>query len=211
MPSESDQEAVPQPQVSPLNGAAGQDAAEGAGQAKAQPIPPEVFEKLMAVRTKAHEVFGRIVVSIMNVPRYRHLSVSDLQHVILEPLIHDRIMFAQPKAANGKPDENAAFGTAIWASVSEEVDAKIKEQIKAGVFPVRLQPNDWASGKINWLLDVITPNEAITEGVLGNFLVMKKDEERHVHPAIVRNLKPETLKKLGLTPVAASEQTAGRP
>ena len=44
-------------------------------------------------------------------------------------------------------------GFAIWASVSEEVDAKAARQIKAGIFPVRLKPKDWQSGSVNWLLD----------------------------------------------------------
>ena len=57
----------------------------------------------------------------------------------------------------GKPVEGTLSGIAIWASVSEEVDAKIREQIRAGTFPVRLQSGDWNSGNINWLLDVIAP------------------------------------------------------
>ena len=115
------------------------------------------------------------------------------------------------KGADGKPDDNAHLGIAIWACVSEEVDAKIKEQIKAGVFPVRLQPKDWTSGKINWLLDVIAPNEAVTEGVVGNFLVMKKDDPRHVHPNIARTTKPEVLSRLGLVATMANPQHGTTP
>jgi cytolysin-activating lysine-acyltransferase len=66
-------------------------------------------------------------------------------------------------------------GIAIWASVSEEVDAKIREQIKAGVFPVRLKPEDWTSGKINWLLDVIAPSTKLATSVLANFKQVIKD------------------------------------
>jgi cytolysin-activating lysine-acyltransferase len=59
-------------------------------------------------------------------------------------------------------------GFAIWANVSEEVDAKIREQTTAGVFPVRLKPEDWASGSINWLLDVVAPTAMLATAVLAN-------------------------------------------
>jgi cytolysin-activating lysine-acyltransferase len=51
---------------------------------------------------------------------------------------------------NGDPDQLAAtppiegnmLGIAIWANVSAEVDDKIREQIKEGVFPIRLKPEE---------------------------------------------------------------------
>jgi cytolysin-activating lysine-acyltransferase len=64
---------------------------------------------------------------------------------------------ASPVSADGKANEADIAGIAIWASVSESVSAKITQQVQAGVFPIRLQPGDWTSGKINWLLDVIAP------------------------------------------------------
>ena len=36
--------------------------------------------------------------------------------------------------------------------------------------------------------------------MVGEFLHAKKDEQRHIHPLIVRQFKPETVAKLGLTP-----------
>jgi cytolysin-activating lysine-acyltransferase len=165
-------------------------------------VPPELLANLQALRIKAHEVFGRIVIALMAVPRYKHLSLADLQPLVLDPLVSDRIMFAQAKAADGKPDENAPVGIAIWASVSPEVNAKLKEQIAARVFPLRLQQKDWNSGSINWLLDVIAPNPALTEGAVGTFLMLKADEERHIHPAIIALLPPDAPKRLGLAPIA---------
>ncbi|MEM7644043.1 MAG: hypothetical protein AAF366_16205 [Pseudomonadota bacterium] len=54
--------------------------------------------------------------------------------------MQDRIALAR-KASNEGPLADIA-GMAIWASLSDEVDAKIREQIKAGVFPVRLRAED---------------------------------------------------------------------
>jgi cytolysin-activating lysine-acyltransferase len=78
--------------------------------------------------------------------------LGDLTQRVAEPLIRDRIAIARPtKEEPGMLTDIAGF--AIWASVSEEVDAKIRDQIKAGTFPIRLKPEDWQSGSINWLLD----------------------------------------------------------
>jgi cytolysin-activating lysine-acyltransferase len=88
-------------------------------------------------------------------------------------------------------------GMAIWASVSEEVDKRIREQIKAGSFPLRLKPEDWTSGDINWLLDVIAPNTKATTAVLANFGKVVKNGNLRLHPLIAKLVDAETLQKLG--------------
>ena len=95
-------------------------------------------------------------------------TIYFLQHLLLEPLIRDRIAIAYPPKKEDDPLADLA-GVAIWASVSEEVDAKLREQIKAGVFPVRLKADEWASGEINWLLDVIAPDQKAITSVIANF------------------------------------------
>jgi len=60
-----------------------------------------------------------------------------------------RISIANPDTDK---DRKAIAGIAIWASVSETVDQRIPAQITAGVFPIRLRPDDWVSGDINWVL-----------------------------------------------------------
>lgn len=88
-------------------------------------------------------------------------------------------------------------GVAIWASVSEEVDGKICDQIKGGVFPVRLKADDWQSGDINWLLDVIAPNQKTTANVIANFKQVVKDGDLRLHPIVTRLVDAETLEKVG--------------
>jgi cytolysin-activating lysine-acyltransferase len=75
-------------------------------------------------------------------------------------------------------------GFAIWASVSQEVDAKIREQIKTGTFPIRLKPEDWQSGDINWLLDVIAPDRKATGQVIANFRQVVKEGDLRIHPLV---------------------------
>lgn len=53
-------------------------------------------------------------------------------------------------------------GVAIWASISEECDARIRDQIMGGTWPIRPGGEDWNSGSINWLIDVIAPDQKAT-------------------------------------------------
>lgn len=159
-------------------------------------IDPDVQKKIAAVRAQVRESFGKIAMAMMALPRYRHQTIADLQSIVLEPLIRDRVAMAFPKNKDGGPMTDVA-GMAIWASVSEEVDAKIREQIKAGVFPVRLKPEDWTSGEVNWLLDVIAPDQAATTAVIVNFKQVVKDGDLRLHPMIGRLVDKETLEKMG--------------
>ena len=109
--------------------------------------------------------------------------MADLQPLVLEPLIRDRIAIAHPKGADRAALVDIA-GFAIWASVSDEVDAKIREQIKTGTFPIRLKPEDWQSGEINWLLDVIAPDRKATGQVIANFRQVVKEGDLRIHPQV---------------------------
>ena len=67
-------------------------------------------------------------------------------------LIRDRTAIAQP--AKDQPGMlTDIVGFAIWASVSEEIDAKTREPIRARTCPIRLKPEDRQSGSVNRLLD----------------------------------------------------------
>ncbi len=168
---------------------------------------PEIVRKLAQVRSHIRESFGNVVMTMMMLPRYRHNSLSDLQHLVLEPLIRDRVAIAYPGKTEDKFAADMA-GLAIWASVSDEVDGKIREQIGAGVFPVRLQAEDWTSGENNWLLDVIAPDAKTTAAVIANFRQLVKDGDLRLHPLVTRLVDRETLAKMGAKRVESVEDDA---
>ena len=85
------------------------------------------------------------------------------------------------------------------------MDAKIREQIKSGTFPIKLKADDWNSGSINWLLDIIAPNQKLTTSVIANFKQVIKEGDIRIHPLISRLVDPEALKKMGAAPVEAAE------
>jgi cytolysin-activating lysine-acyltransferase len=166
-------------------------------------LDPEIAKKVAAVRAQVRESFGKVVMAMMMLPRYRSQTLADLQHLVLEPLIRDRVAIAYP--GNTQNDVLADIsGVAIWASVSDEVDAAIREQIKAGVFPLRLKSDDWNSGKINWLIDVIAPDRKTTASVIANFKQVVKEGALRLHPIITRLVDEDVLAKMGAEKIGST-------
>jgi len=168
-------------------------------------LDPEILGKIVTLRSQVRESFGKIVMALMGLPRYRHLSLCDLQPMILEPLIRDRLAIAQPKAAENSDLADIA-GFAIWASVSEEVRRQTPLADQGGLWPVRSKPADWASGEINWLFDVIAPDRKITGQVIANFKQVIKEGDLRLHPLVARLVEPEMLEKMGAMPRDAAER-----
>lgn len=164
--------------------------------AKAAP-DQEVMTKVAALRAHVRESFGKVALSMMSLPRYRHQTLADLQHLILDPLIRDRIAIAYPGGSDANSSDDIA-GVAIWASVTEEGDAKIREQIKARTWPIRLKADEWNSGDITWLIDVIAPTQKATGSVVANFKSVVKEGDLRLHPVVGQLLDAETLEKLGM-------------
>ncbi len=186
---------------------------------------PEMKAKIADVRNRIHAAVGQVVLALSVVPRYRHQTLGDLQALVLEPLLRDRVAIATEKTSDAGgstgpdakstsegPTQNGALaGIAFWATVSDAVDAKIREQIKAGAFPVQLKPEDWASGSKVWLLDVVAPSQKMASAVLSNFRQVvpksadgKLMDDVRIHPIVARQVDPELLKKLGATADAAA-------
>lgn len=165
-------------------------------------------EDLEAVRMTFLARFGQVAISMMGVPRYAHMSIGDLQHLVLEPMIRNRIAIAtaKPNKEEGILPGTIA-GVGIWASVSEDVDEKIREQITSGVFPVRLKGDEWTSGDKAWLLDVIAPTQKLATAVLANFRQVVANGELSLHPIVSKMIDPEILKKMG----ARSEVSVTKP
>ena len=167
---------------------------EAAG-ASPQPLDPEIAAKIASLRSHVRESFGKVVMAMMMLPRYRHQTLADLQHLVLEPLIRDRVAVAQKAGADAVATDVA--GVAIWASLSDEAEDRLRDQIKGGAWPVRLRADDWASGSNNWLIDVIAPDQRGVTSVIANFRQVVKDGSLKLHPLITRLVDEDTLRKMG--------------
>lgn len=167
---------------------------QGAAQDSPQ-LDPEVAARIAGLRAHVRESFGKVAMSMMMLPRYRQQTIADLQHLVLEPLIRDRVAIAQRAGENAAAQDIA--GVAIWASLSDEAEGRLRDQIASGTWPVRLKAEDWNSGQNNWLIDVIAPDQKSTASVIANFRQVVKEGSLKLHPLITRLIDEETLKSMG--------------
>lgn len=184
-----------------------QDVSEAATAPNGSQVPeldPEKKAKLVEARAQFEARVGQIVLVLSTLPRYRHQTLADLTHLLLDPLARDRIAIA---TAAGEGGDQVLGGIAIWATVSDEVDNRISEQVKGGAFPIRLKNEDWTSGETVWLLDVIAPNRKLATAVLTNFGQVAKDKPLKIHPIVSRSVDQDVLERMRVTP----QSRASRP
>ena len=89
------------------------------------------------------------------------------------------------------------YGQAI-ASATGAGHVTIRAKITGGVLPFRIEPDDWASGDINWLLDVIAPSRDAGTRVLANLSQVITGPTLHIHPVVRRLVDVGALEKIGL-------------
>jgi hemolysin-activating ACP:hemolysin acyltransferase len=175
-----------------------------------RPKSEQLTERLAGAKAALQSVFGQVVLAMSGVPRYRSQSLADLAHLVIDPMIRDRIAIAHAKTAESDIEAVVApAAVAFWASVSDETEAKIREQIKAGVFPIRLKPDEWNSGNTVWLLDVIAPSRELATRVLSNFSQVAKQNTIKIHPMVAQLVDREVLQKLLMAPEASADVTGG--
>ncbi len=109
-----------------------------------------------------------------------------------EPLAKLKIARA-PELSKPKTDDGL-LGIVVCASVSEAVDAKIRAQISAKSFPIKLAREDWRSDNTNWLLDIIAPNEAEALQMTSRAGNIIKTPQLHVHPAVINYVKQKIIR-----------------
>ncbi|WP_260690369.1 hypothetical protein [Rhizobium leguminosarum] len=67
-----------------------------------------------------------------------------------------------------------------------------------------MKPEDWKSGDIVWLLDVIAPTRELATMVLTNFHQVAKQDNIKIHPMVAHLVDPEVLAKLSKIPQASA-------
>ncbi len=66
----------------------------------------------------------------------------------------------------------------------------------AGLEDSVLDADEWSSGEIVWLLDVIAPSKGLATAVLANFYKVANKDDVRIHPIISRLVDADVLKKL---------------
>lgn len=178
-------------------------------------LSPDQIKQIGVMRQTMLSRLGEIVLLFAGVNRYGHQPLSEIHRLCIAPMMRDRIAIAKSGSPDGdKTGETASLlGLALWANVSKEIDAKITEQVREGVFPVKMASADWNSGDIIWLLDVVAPSREISKRVLGNFRSVLKaqnidlpDGQIKIHPVIKRTIGEEALTAMGAVSMKDMEQ-----
>jgi hemolysin-activating ACP:hemolysin acyltransferase len=102
--------------------------------------------------------FTQIVTVLMRSPRYRHYSLGDLEWLVIPPLVTGQYSVAEVKSKHDRVQ--VPVGVALWASVSADVDKKLSENLQTSI---RLRPDEWKSGDILWLIDVVGDSRAVPQ------------------------------------------------
>jgi cytolysin-activating lysine-acyltransferase len=92
---------------------------------------------------KTSEVLGEIVWLMSQSPLHKQLFVSDLEWLVMTPMLLQQFRLFY--------DKQKPVGVVFWATVSEEVEARLA----AGTN--RMRPQDWKSGDRLWVVEAITP------------------------------------------------------
>lgn len=133
---------------------------------------------------------GSIIAAVADLPRYKDLPISEITQHFIAPLRAGRISLAE-LSQKGSEDAGASLaGFVIWASASEAVGKKIGEQISAGVFPVRLAPQDWQSGDEIWPLDVVGSDRRVATAVLAGVIRSFGGNCVQMHPLVRKLVAP---------------------
>ena len=149
----------------------------------------EFASQIGAFREKFQKSFAQVVLAMVGLPRYRHLSIADLEAFVIEPILRDQMaVVALGRRLVGDATERSDpipyTGVLISARVSAAVEAKIEDQIRGGVFPIRLQAEDWTSGDIVWLLDVIAPDDDAGRQMAREFAAAAGVTQFRAHPSL---------------------------
>jgi hemolysin-activating ACP:hemolysin acyltransferase len=109
--------------------------------------------------------FARVTSILMRSPHYKHFALADLEWLPgaqapkpnqVPPLFSGQ--FAVLDATLEGVALPVPVAVALWANVSPEVDARLSQNLAA---PVKLRPDEWRSGDILWLVDVIGDQKAM--------------------------------------------------
>jgi cytolysin-activating lysine-acyltransferase len=144
------------PATSPRPPKNGQGAASAASGAPATLSAEEAQRRALA-DARLSMGFARVVSVLMRSPLHKHFSLGDLEWLVLPPLLTGQCQVVEAKAQVNGPGIPVAV--VFWASVSAEVDKRLSENLNA---PIRLRPDEWRSGDILWLVDVVGDGRLVT-------------------------------------------------
>ncbi len=110
-------------------------------------LAPEDIKKRAAAAKHVAASFGEIVTLLMRSAADKTVTLQDLEWMVVPGLLSGQ--FAVADAQSKETGAVMPVGAVLWAFVSAEVDQKLSAALDQNV---RLQPNEWRSGDIPWIV-----------------------------------------------------------
>jgi cytolysin-activating lysine-acyltransferase len=116
---------------------------------------PSLPPRQLGRRTQAlHRMaaLGEAVTVMMRAPKHKAMPLEGLRVQVLPAIVHDQYLIARVNPQEGR--QPVAAGFVMWASVSAEVDARLRANPQQ---PIWLRFEEWKSGPHLWLVDLVAP------------------------------------------------------
>jgi cytolysin-activating lysine-acyltransferase len=140
-------------------------AANGNGSGKAKPAAAAAPSAAAAAKSPVRprdarqsrfaQSFAQIVAVLMRDRNFRNLRLSDLEWLVLPPVMSGQFSLGQAHAPQTQGQKEGGVlvpvAVAMWARVSNEIDKRLSENLDK---PVRLGVGEWASGDNIWLMAI---------------------------------------------------------
>jgi cytolysin-activating lysine-acyltransferase len=112
-----------------------------------KPVKPQDSLELRMARN-----FSHAVAVLMRDQNFRKMPLGELEWLVLPPLMAGQFRLGQLPQKTSATSEGGMMvpvALALWARVSPEIDKMLSEKLDE---PIRLAPNQWASGDRLWLI-----------------------------------------------------------
>jgi cytolysin-activating lysine-acyltransferase len=117
-------------------------------------MPASGISPRAARQIRMAQSFSQVIAVMMRDPNFRKLPLSDLEWLVLPPLMAGQFRLAHlpdPQSGSEKTAMVAPVAVALWARVSPAIDKALSETLEE---PARLPTDKWASGDKLWLMAV---------------------------------------------------------
>ena len=111
-----------------------------------------------AKKNRFAQDFSQLVAVLMRAPNYKNLRISDLEWLVIPPLLAGQCRVALSRYSKDGPIVPVAAAT--WARVSALVDKRLSAELDK---PPLLRAGEWTSGDIWWLMTLAGEPQALAE------------------------------------------------
>ena len=113
-------------------------------------LTPDEIKKRGAAAKHVAASFGEIVTLMMRSAADKSITLNDLEWMVVPALQSGQ--FAVAEAQSKDTGAVMPVGAVLWAFVSPDVDQRLSTALDQ---PIRLQPPEWRSGDIPWVIMAI--------------------------------------------------------